>query len=96
MSNEERLAALMLWLEEREISYQALADVMGVSRPFIQKMLHRDTIPAKRHKQLVALGIPEELLPSVFTGLYGRPPSPRNFVDMMPRAQEPSTPASNV
>ncbi len=89
MSNEERQAALMLWLEERQISYQALADVIGVSRPFIQKMLNHDTIPAKRHKQLVALGIPEELLPPPFTGVYGRPRSPRFFVDMMPHAQEP-------
>ncbi len=79
MSNEERQAALTLWLEERQITFQALADAMGVSRPFVTAMLNRDTIPAKRHKQLVALGIPEELLPPVFTGAYGRPRAPRFF-----------------
>lgn len=63
MSNEERRADLKLWMEERHISNQALADVLGVSRPFVCKMLSRDTIPAKRHKQMLMLGFPEELLP---------------------------------
>lgn len=73
MSNEERNAALTLWLEERKISLQVLADAMGVSRPFVSVMLRRDTIPAKRHRQLVLLGLPADLLPQVFDGPTGRP-----------------------
>lgn len=91
MSNEERQADLKLWLEERKISIQALADAMGVSRTFVSVMLQRETIPPKRHKQLVTLGLPEVLLPPPFTGAYGRPRSPRLFVDMMPHAQELSS-----
>lgn len=75
MSNEERRAALELWLEERRISRQRLADALGVSGSFVRVMLQRDTIPAKRHRQLVLLGIPEELLPPVFEGKPGRPRS---------------------
>lgn len=75
MSNEERQAALTLWLEERRITMQALADAIGVSRPFVGTMLRRDTIPLKRHKQLLALGLPEELLPPPYMGPLGRPSS---------------------
>lgn len=79
MSNEERQAALALWLEERHITAQALADAMGVSRVFVTKMLSRETIPEKRHRQMVALGLPEELLPPIFKGPFGRPRSARFF-----------------
>ena len=75
MSNEERQAALTLWLEEQRITLQALSDAMGVSRAFVSVMLRRETIPAKRHKQLVTLGLPEELLPTPFAGPMGRPRS---------------------
>lgn len=75
MSNEERQAALSLWLEERKITMQALATAMGVSRPFVSVMLQRDTIPLKRHTQLVTLGLPQELLPPPYTGPQGRPRS---------------------
>jgi len=88
MSNEERQAALRIWLEERQISLQTLADAMGVTRAFVSVMLRRDTIPARRHKQLVALGLPEDLLPPIFTGAFGRPPSACFFGAMAP--QEPS------
>lgn len=63
MSIEERQAALKLWMEERHISNQALADALGVSRPFVSVMLARETMPAKRHKQMLLLGFPCELLP---------------------------------
>lgn len=79
MSNEERQAALILWMEERHISIQALAEALGVSRPFASVMLNRETIPAKRHKQMLRLGFPPELLPPpyhkpepFFPGLMGQ------------------------
>lgn len=84
MSNEERQAALTLWLEERKVTFQALADAMGVSRPFVKVMLlDRETIPAKRRKQLVTLGLPEELLPPAYTGPMGRPRSTPIFPGIM-------------
>lgn len=83
MSSEERQAALTLWLEERKITFQALADAMGVTRPFVRVMLQRETIPAKRHKQLVTLGVPEDLLPKPFTGSMGRPRSAPIFPGML-------------
>ena len=63
MSNEKRQAELALWMEERHITIQSLADALGVSRPFVSAMLNRETIPAKRHKQMLTLGFPGELLP---------------------------------
>lgn len=66
MSKEERQAELKLWMEERHITNQSLADVLGVSRAFVWKMLSRDTMPAKRHKQMLLLGFPDELLPAPY------------------------------
>lgn len=74
MSNQERMAALTLWMEENGVSKQSLSDAMGVSWTFVNVALKRETIPAKRHKQFVALGIPEHLLPPIFIGPFGRPP----------------------
>lgn len=74
MSNSERKATLALWLEENGVCKQKLADAMGVSRVFVATALERDSMPEKRHKQFVALGIPEHLLPPVFIGPFGRPP----------------------
>ena len=70
---EERRCALQLWMEERRWTAQWLADAMGVSRQFVKTMLGRETMPAKRHKQLMCLGVPEELLPPVYSGPMGRP-----------------------
>lgn len=72
-TSEARRCALQLWMEERRWTAQWLADAMGVSRQFVKAMLERDTMPAKRHKQMVRLGVPEELLPPVYTGPMGRP-----------------------
>ena len=69
----DRKTALDLWLEERGWSYQWLADVMGVSRPLVSIMFCADTIPSKRHKQLISLGIPSTLIPPVYNGPMGRP-----------------------
>lgn len=83
MSNDERRAALKLWLEERRVTWKALADAMGVSPVFVRVMLmERDTIPARRHKQMLTLGIPEELLPAPFAGAFGRPKRPLEGLEM--------------
>lgn len=74
MSNlEERLSELVLWMEERKITMQTLADAMGVSRAFVSTMLHRETMPAKRHRQLIILGFPDHVLPEPYNGPMGRP-----------------------
>ena len=79
MSNEERRAELALWMEERKITMSALSEAMGVTHAFVGKMLQRDTIPAKRRRQMIALGFPEDLLPPAFAGPFGRPRSTRFF-----------------
>ena len=88
MSNEERQAALMLWLEENGVTLQAIAEAMGVSRAFVSVMLRRETVPAKRRRQLIVLGLPEELLPPAFEGSMGRPRAPRFLPGLVARAQE--------
>ena len=89
-SEAERHADLKIWLEERQITLQYLADLMGVSRTFVSVMLHRETMPPKRHKQLIALGVPEELLPKPFTGAHGRPcASPLLHPVQMPAQETP-------
>lgn len=72
----ERLAALYLWMEENDCSLPRLAVMAGVSEVFMRVLLRRETIPVKRHTQLVALGMPEELLPTPIQPVMGRPRKP--------------------
>lgn len=93
MSNTERHVSLLLWMEERQIYHTRLAVLLGVSDTFARVMLKRDTIPVKRHRQLVALGIPHELLPKPITPVMGRP---RKDIPVLPTCplvpQAPSQP----
>lgn len=79
MSNEQRIEELKLWMEERMISTYA-SDLMGVSQTFVTLMLKRETIPEKRHRQLIAIGFPERLIPPAFLGPKGRPPKRGEYV----------------
>lgn len=72
-TEERRCIELELWLEERRLSYQLLADAAGVSRQFISLMLSRETMPDKRYRQMLLFGIPDHLLPRPFSGAFGRP-----------------------
>ena len=72
-SETPRAIELQLWMEERKLTYQTLADAAGVSRQFMAAMLARDTMPDKRHRQLLLYGVPADLLPQPFTGAFGRP-----------------------
>lgn len=83
MSNTDRQIELELWMEERKLTAQTLATAMGVSRQFVSKMLDRETIPAKRYRQLLLYGIPKELLPPPFDGTFGRP---RKILSIQPEA----------
>ena len=80
MSNEQRIEELKLWMEERKISTYALAELMGVSQAFVYLMLKRENIPEKRHRQLIAIGFPERLIPPAFLGPKGRPPKRGEYV----------------
>lgn len=73
MSNEERFANLSVWLEERRLSFQSLADAMGCSRAFVSAMMRRETMPDRRWRQCLLLGLPEDFIPRPFEGSLGRP-----------------------
>lgn len=71
--SNERCAELRLWMEENGVTPPKLAKMAGVSDVFMRVLLRRDTMPIKRHHQLVALGVPEELLPEPIAPVMGRP-----------------------
>lgn len=85
--SSERCAQLRLWLEENSLTPPKLAEMAGVSDVFMRVLLGRDTMPCKRHRQLVALGVPAELLPESITPVMGRP---RKRVPLSP-TDEPRT-----
>lgn len=72
-TDSERLAGLRIWMEESGMTPPRLADIAGVSPTFMRVLLRRETMPMKRHRQLVAIGVPEECLPPPIEPSIGRP-----------------------
>ena len=52
------------WMQERYITFPALAKQLGMKSEAGPRMLiARETIPVERYNQLRALGFPEDILP---------------------------------
>ncbi|MFI3271996.1 MAG: helix-turn-helix transcriptional regulator [Pseudomonadota bacterium] len=81
---ERRLRA---WMIERDISYEALAKELGVTRQRTNYVLRCDTMPSELHKKCVALGIPLELLPDAVDWPRGRKPRVPLFPALMNEAE---------
>lgn len=53
------------WMDARNLTYGDFAERLGVSVSGAFYLLNRDSIPRERHAALLALGVPENLLPPV-------------------------------
>ena len=69
---KSRYARLKSWLALHGVSQKVLADSMGITPSMISKIIKGERAPKNRLDQLVALGIPAELLPKA-SGPVGRP-----------------------
>lgn len=59
-----RQEALLIWLRRRGLQQRDIARRLGIGQNTVSRWLAADTIPSWRHRQLVSLGIPAELLPA--------------------------------
>lgn len=60
MSRKEMLRR---WMHEWNLTYSDFAKRLGVSVSGAFHLLNRESIPRERHAALLALGVPEDLLP---------------------------------
>ena len=58
-----RYEKLRRWMRAHAITFAAIARQTGAGTTTIQIQLAGETMPVHRHKELVALGFPPELLP---------------------------------
>jgi len=73
-NQQSRQASLQAWLAYHSISKQQLAEILDVHPSMITRIIQGKRAPAKRIRQLIALGIPPELLPKN-SRPPGRPPA---------------------
>lgn len=74
-----RQEALLLWKTRTGQTYERLGGSIGLSGNAVSKLLGQETMPTHRHRQLLALGVPEELLPRPLDLKPG--PKPRTVHD---------------
>ncbi len=87
---QPRIERLRDWMAERNITYRAIGERIGVSTQGVRQLLVCETIPVKRHNALCALGFPEDLLPQPCDLPTGpRPRGPR-FPGLVENHQEAS------
>ena len=68
-----RQAQLKAWLTMHGIKHRDLASKLGVHPSMVSRIICGERAPSKRIKELMALGIPESLLPSPNLRAPGRP-----------------------
>lgn len=69
----DRQATLNAWLQLKGMSKAGLARSLGVHPSMISRIISGQRAPAERIRQLVALGIPPQLLPTPTGRGRGRP-----------------------
>lgn len=55
---------LWIWLKRQGKTQAAIADALDVGKVAVSRWMKAESIPVRRHKQLIDLGIPAELLPA--------------------------------
>lgn len=58
-----RQEALRLWLSRNGLSFSELGRRLGVTPNSVSKLCDQETMPVRRHAQLLEQGLPAELLP---------------------------------
>lgn len=71
-----RYARLKAWLALNGVSQKVLADALEISPSMISKIIKGERAPTLRLEQLIAYGVPAELLPKP-SGPVGRPSKKR-------------------
>lgn len=61
--NEPRTVRLRRWMSAYSVTYRWLGEQIGISGQAVRYFLTGETIPIERHRQLVELGVPVDLLP---------------------------------
>lgn len=61
--NPTRQESLLLWMRRNGHSFRGYGRDIGLSGVQVANLCGQDTMPTQRHAQLVALGVPVDLLP---------------------------------
>lgn len=73
MATQSRYIRRCEWMNEHRITYVAIGEQLGISATAVSRMLYSETMPVKRHQQMLALGFPDDMLPVPFDRPRGRP-----------------------
>ena len=80
-NGHDRQAALNAWLQLHRLSKTGLAARLGVHPSMISRIVSGQRAPARRIRQLVELGVPEDLLPEPTSRGRGRPSKGQRATD---------------
>lgn len=71
----DRMTELRVWMLRRKLTYVEIGRRMGgLTSGGVLRLVQGDRMPVERHQQMLALGIPVELLPVPMDVPAGRPP----------------------
>ncbi len=74
MATENRYDHLLAWMDKHGITFSALGEQLSISASGARRLCVSEFIPSKRHRQLLDLGFPLELLPLSRDRKRGRTP----------------------
>lgn len=75
LSRQERLR---LWMHRNSLTFAALGRQLDLTGNAISKLCSQATMPTRRHAELIALGVPDELLPQALDIKPGPKPRPQS------------------
>ena len=58
-----RLERLIIWMRRNNMNFSEIGKSLGITRMSAGRLCKAERIPSERHRQLVQLGIPVDLLP---------------------------------
>lgn len=58
-----RLEQLIIWMRRNNINFSNIGEYLGITRMSAGRLCKAERIPSSRHRELIRLGIPTDLLP---------------------------------
>lgn len=58
-----RLERLIIWMRRNKINFSGIGESLGITRMSAGRLCKAERIPGARHRELIRLGIPADLLP---------------------------------
>ena len=58
-----RLERLIIWMRRNNINFSEIGESLGITRMSAGRLCKAERSPSSRHRELVQLGIPTDLLP---------------------------------